>query len=557
MSDMVNKDMMNNQLFGFELKQILAYLVAIFFFAIIAISLCLCCKRRTYPSELVIIDSLCNNNPDSAFSLINKISSESFSEDDLWYLRFLKIKQKVKCNAVFSNADEINSIVDYYRKSEDKALLPQVLYCAGCVYVSLNDAPQAISFFHDALDCIGDATEYDFVKSQCFYQLGFLLSMQGLDREAIFWQRKALEMHIVMNDTERCVYDYENMAWSYRRINKIKMSVQCMGTAWRLAKKTNRKNIISEVASQFASLYSETGNLYKAKSFIDIALINPSKQSASAAYSLALEIYSKLGENRQAAAYCDSVLKYGNVYGKQYAYSWLTDRNLRLYGLNTTTDLFSRYKLYTDSIELINPIQASANANAMYNYALREKKNAKLEKDVRVKQMYMFTVLASSAFVVFLLSLMYLIQLKRKKKMEERLLLLNDALEKAKMFENGVFQQDEQKLSYQMMDTDVYNTITGLLKSDCSSGFQNWSQLTETIYAIYPMYKLKILKLKRMSDIEKHVCLLLKVGLSASEISKLVCRSPDTIYSICRRLYEKNFSDTPSAKKWKIFIQTP
>lgn len=555
MSDLVNKNMMDNRVFG--LKQILVYSVAIFFFAIVAISLCLCCNRRTYPSELVIIDSLCNNNPDSAFSLINKISPKSLSEDELWYLRFLKIKQKVKCNSVFSNADEINNIVDYYSKRGDKALLPQVLYCAGCVYVSLNDALQAMSFFHDALDCIGDAPEYDSEKSQCFYQLGFLLSMQGLDKDAILWQRKALGMHIVMNDIERCVYDYENLAWSYRRINKMKMSVRCMDTAWRLAKRTCRKKIISEVASQFASLYSETGNLYKAKYFVDIALVNPSRQSASAAYSLALEIYSKLGENQKAAAYCDSVLKYGNVYGKRYAYSWLTDRSLRLYERNTTTDLFSKYKLYTDSIELINPVQASANANAMYNYALREKKNAKLEKDVRVKQMYMFTVWALSAFVVLLLSLLYLMQLRRKKKMEERLLLLNDALEKAKMFENGAFQQDEQKSSCQMTETDVYSSIKELLKSDCSSGFQNWSQLTDTVYAIYPMYKLKVLKLKRMSDIEKHVCLLLKVGLSASEISKLVCRSPDTIYSICRRLYEKNFSDTPSAKKWRIFVQTP
>lgn len=97
----------------------------------------------SYPRELVVADSLCDNNPDSALTLIRKIKTDQLSDNESWYLRLLKIKQKVKRNENFTDDKEAKVLVDHFEKDGDKNLLPQALYCAGCIYISLNDTPQA------------------------------------------------------------------------------------------------------------------------------------------------------------------------------------------------------------------------------------------------------------------------------------------------------------------------------------------------------------------------------------------------------------------------------
>ena len=71
--------------------------------------------------------------------------------------------------------------------------------------------------------------------------------------------------------------------------------------------------------------------------------------------------------------------------------------------------------------------------------------------------------------------------------------------------------------------------------------FEDWDELFATVNRIYPSYKDNIAKFCRMSEIQMKVCVLLKIGVSFSDISVLVIRSKDTVYSICTRLYFKNF----------------
>lgn len=79
----------------------------------------------------------------------------------------------------------------------------------------MNDYPQATDYFLKAYE---ECSAYDSRKrlqALCCYQLGYIYSMQGLDNEAIPWQKRALAIHHTLDEWRRCVYDYENMAWSY------------------------------------------------------------------------------------------------------------------------------------------------------------------------------------------------------------------------------------------------------------------------------------------------------------------------------------------------------
>lgn len=72
-----------------------------------------CGNSHSYPRELVVADSLCDNNPDSALTLIRKIKTDQLSDNESWYLRLLKIKQKVKRNENFTD-DKEAKVLDLY-----------------------------------------------------------------------------------------------------------------------------------------------------------------------------------------------------------------------------------------------------------------------------------------------------------------------------------------------------------------------------------------------------------------------------------------------------------
>lgn len=515
-----------------------------------------CGNSHSYPRELVVADSLCDNNPDSALTLIRKIKTEQLSDNESWYLRLLKIKQKVKSNENFTDDKEAKVLVDHFEKDGDKNLLPQALYCAGCIYISLNDTPQAIECFQSVLNIYAD-DKHNRLKAQCYYQLGYLLSMQGLDKAAIPWQKKALEIHTNTGEIERCIYDCENIAWSYQVIGKTDSTEIFLQKAWHLSMKLKNERIISEIASQFASMYNERGNLDKAKTYINIALAHPQKQSVSPIYSLAMEIYSKLGETKHTEAYCDSVMKYGNVYGKKFAYQWQTRKALHQYGTLLASPCFEKYSQYTDSIEKITPVGASANANALYNYSLIENTNTELKIENNTQRTFIVKAIFVSIILFLMVVILTIVFLRHKKTLEERLELNKKSLKEAKMLEERANQDKENHLlDKKIATTVIYKDIIKILNSHSKKMVPDWQLLSETVYEIFPMFSSSLYKFKKMSEIELHVCLLLKIGISMKDIAKLVCRSEDSVYSICRRLYKKNFSDEPTAKKWKDLINS-
>lgn len=523
-----------------------------------------CGNSHSYPRELVVADSLCDNNPDSALTLIRKIKTDQLSDNESWYLRLLKIKQKVKRNENFTDDKEAKVLVDHFEKDGDKNLLPQALYCAGCIYISLNDTPQAIECFQSVLNIYADDKhniyaddKHNRLKAQCYYQLGYLLSMQGLDKAAIPWQKKALEIHTNTGEIERCIYDCENIAWSYQVIGKTDSTEIFLQKAWHLSMKLKNERIISEIASQFASMYNERGNLDKAKTYINIALAHPQKQSVSPIYSLAMEIYSKLGETKHTEAFCDSVMKYGNVYGKKFAYQWQTRKALHQYGTLLASPCFEKYSQYTDSIEKITPVGASANANALYNYSLIENTNTELKIENNTQRTFIVKAIFVSIILFLMVVILTIVFLRHKKTLEERLELNKKSLKEAKMLEERANQDKENHLlDKKIATTAIYKDIIKILNSHSKKMVPDWQLLSETVYEIFPMFSSSLYKLKKMSEIELHVCLLLKIGISMKDIAKLVCRSEDSVYSICRRLYKKNFSDEPTAKKWKDLINS-
>ncbi len=557
------------------------------------------CRPHTYPAELVAADSLCDSNADSAAVLISKISADELTDADRWYLRLLKVKQKVKCNEPFSNADEADALVEHYSGSGDVELLPQTLYCTGCVYDALEDMPQATDFFFKAVEQL-EQRGPSRLLSLCYYQLGYNLSFQDLHKQALHWQQKSLSSNLEAKRFKRCIYDYIDIAWTYGSLGDVRKSLACMQEARKLAAVHSPEDL-SEIDCQTAVHYMALPSLSQAKRHIDKALkAGCGNYNSSQLYSTALEVYSALGIDSKALGYCDSVLSVGNIHGKKYASWWLSKYYAESGNSKAAAYYIVSCKQYSDSIDRITASEALAKANAMYNYKQREKKNRMLEEDNIRKTLYVSVSLLSLVIVSLIFVILYARTRHKKEVFEKRCRILDELLKRQKATNAAsikekedeikriaqelveVKEQDAQKKSelegilkekeLELMGINidanqrtycdlrfkqslVYKKISEYLKgSSCS--FCEWDLLKETIEKNYPGFERRFANFENMNETEFKVCLLFRAGLGATEISSFVCKSRSSVYSICWRLYEKNFGKAAAPSEWEKLIKS-
>lgn len=579
-----------------------AFLIAACLCLSITVGLSSCTNGYKVSERLTKIDSICNTAPDSAKTLLEeyKLNNKPSDSAEIWFIRYLEIKTKVKFNGFFENDSDINAILEHYADCNDKGLMSQIYYCAGCIYVSLQNMPQAMDFFQKALKTIENEKDSEKLEALCCYQIGYVLMNQSLDAEACHWTQRALNLHIDMADSMRCIYDYENLAWSYRRTNKVDSALTCLKRAISIAEKTDDKETVTEIECQIASVYNDLGDTLLAKKHIDQALTYPSALSLSQTYSKALEIYHKLQLNNKTNALCDSVMKYGNVYGKEYAYWWLTQKSIHDNESNKAKTYLEKYKSYTDSVDFINASEAIAKANAAYNYNQKEKENRQLELE-NARQWIGLAISISLSIVIVMSAFIVVVTVrKRKNDIEKKNILLNSLLKKsqealtqeinekekeitvlnnnmAKFKEENIRKKNEYDSALQLMEQDlllarkelernksgknylvktsVYKHIANICSNESTNNFHEWKELEQAINTAFPDFFEKLYRFKKMSEIEWHVCMLIKLELNFTEIAKIVNKSPNTIYSICKRLHNKNFGFSAKPNEWAEIIR--
>lgn len=84
---------------------------------------------------------------------------------------------------------------------------------------------------------------------------------------------------------------------------------------------------------------------------------------------------------------------------------------------------------------------------------------------------------------------------------------------------------------------------------------KRWSELNALFAERMPYFEKTLRELTPMSDIEWHLCMLLKLGFTPSEMSVLLSRSPSSISAMRSRLYEKVYKKKGTPSDWDLFIQ--
>ena len=85
---------------------------------------------------------------------------------------------------------------------------------------------------------------------------------------------------------------------------------------------------------------------------------------------------------------------------------------------------------------------------------------------------------------------------------------------------------------------------------------EDWQEIENHVKKIYPGFRSQLRNLYAMSELEYHVCLLIKLRIAPKDIAAVMARDTSTISTVRSRLYGKVFGRKGGAKEWDDFIRS-
>jgi len=230
------------------------------------------CRQHTYNSVLTAADSIMEDSPDSAYTMLQTITdvSKYGDESNRTYYNLLNIQACYKLYKPTPHDSVIRSVVNYYQQSDDKSLLCRAYYYrAMTLYESgkhdealvlLKTGEQLATSIHDVLQL----SKYH--ESLCMVNFEANCNDLMLKYAQLF-----LGDAIMLKDTVLISRGFDHVSTSYFRMGKVKESEDYVLKTLPLLHKmsnTGRAHILTNLA---CTLHAN-GHLNQAKRFLLLSL---------------------------------------------------------------------------------------------------------------------------------------------------------------------------------------------------------------------------------------------------------------------------------------------
>ena len=541
--------------------------LAIAVMAIAAISVC--CSHHTYPRELVVADSLCESNPDSAEALLHRMpDSVLAAQPDRIYYDLLRIKAS---NNLYEPQKDstIFRIVDFFERYGDKEKLCQAYYYQGKYYVQHNDAPQALKCFQEALDMSDDNTPLAF-KSKIYSQSGTIFLDQNLFDEALAMYRRSFQCDSILGDTVNMAHGLRDMAQIYRHLEKNDSCGILLNQAYTLSEGSDNIFLKRTIVLSLVSFYLAEDKVNEAYRLYSNNLMEVEEMIQSPTYASAVMIYDKLGKSDSVYKYCNKIMSVGTPSAKQLALENLIDYYSVKGDLGKVRLLLKKYKDMSDTVRVMNTSETVMQMHSLYNYNLREKENTRLKFEAKEKS-FMFVLVAMA---LGLLCALMFYQRERGKKNYMRIKFMHEHLEqlyksscrqykvsldlkekeiaglmKKIDYLNGGSIEDKEKMR-------VYDMLRNRIRTNQKLTDKMWEDILLVIDRIYPGLRVKLMGAYGLDKEEFKISVLVKLDLLNMEIATLVCKTPGAVTQKRAAIYKKIFKEKGSSKDFDTYIKS-
>ena len=576
----------------------------VIFLLLIIMLLASCAGNRKYDDLMQRADSIMNVNDDSAtvaIRMLDGVKSQlsEFTKKQRMRYELLRHKAMNKACITFTSDSVMKEVVDYYdhHGSANERMLAN--YVLGCVYRDLHEAPMALEYYNKATE------QADTTAADCDYgtlyrvysQMGFLFSKQYLPYQLLDAFGKAMKYAYLAKDTLNAIINYQNRENAYSYLGN-KDSV----IAINLHAATMFKQIGNNYAAAIAfgcnyKYYIEKKDFINAKkafeAYNSTGYEGNSNYEDAKAYVLCLKgtYYMFTGQLDSACYILQQSLKFCKSFSNKAA---TTKALAHYYAKVNQPSLAMKYALqsseYNDS-DLIEARKTQLQqVQAMYDYG-RNQEIARMAEQKAKRSTQMNYMIVFACVVLFLfLSYVYRKQLAlKKKRIAASKLVYEDSLLKLKRLQEEKAQlvaEKDKKLA--QIITEKENAISKLVSeihdiqnryslSSMSDAYlvlknssiykkiqcieahpleemneEDWTELADTVEELIPNF-IPMLK-NRVSDRDYRICLLIRLGIPASLMARLLNLSDAAISKSRKTMLKKLCGKVGKPKEFDEYV---
>ena len=533
-------------------------------------------KIDSFPPELVKVERLCDSHPDSALHVLTEFDTTKCMPGALSYYKFLEIKgRSLSQERYHIAADSLNKIViDLEYVTPPPRTLADLYFTAGKVLFQANDYPQAQPYFQKALTQFS-ALKDDQKQGECSYLLGEILHSQCLYRDATKRLMSSEKHFIQAGDSVGLCKALRKQASCQCELKQNKEAGRNYRKALAIARLCRAHQLEAIVRGEYAAWLLDEGKISEAQLVLSTHSSTPTTRESSATRVAWARLYSLTGRHAAAAAMCRELLSDGTVDERLVAARILAAEAQQAGLLSEALHYTQMSLAVADSVRQRDAVLAVSQMNAAYNYENYAHQEHQLRKDKFRQQVAIDIILGVLLLVVLFFSWRLYrlgknrkVQLRRyaevvaslKETEEERKQLQHQLDEREKEYSDLTVQAGEQdKKLINIRKNPVYRKFKSAANADSGHNIvddSDWQSMETLVFGEFPHLQTVLLNIPNLSEQNRNMCLLIKIGFKPIEIARLLCSDKSTINSSRRRLYERVFGEKGSPAQWDEFIQS-
>ena len=576
----------------------------VIYLLLILLILASCAGNRKYDDLMQRADSIMDVDDDSATVAIRMLDGikpqlPEFSQSQKMRYELLRHKAMNKACITFTSDSVMKEVVDYYdhHGSANERMLAN--YVLGCVYRDMYEAPMALEYYNKATE------QADTTAADCDYgtlyrvysQMGFLFSKQYLPYQLLDAFGKAVKYAYLAKDTLNAIINYQNRENAYSYLGNKDSVIAINLQAAKLFKKHGNDYAAAIAFGCNYKYYIEKKDFINAKkafeAYNSTGYEGNSNYEDAKAYVLCLKgtYYMFTGQLDSACYILQQSLKFCKSFSNKAA---TTKALAHYYAKVNQPSLAMKYALqsseYNDS-DLIEARKTQLQqVQAMYDYG-RNQEIARMAEQKAKRSTQMNYMIVFACVILFLfLSYVYRKQLAlKKKRIAASKLVYEDCLLKLKRLQEEKAQlvaEKDKKLA--QIITEKENAISKLVSeihdiqnryslSSMSDAYlvlknssiykkiqcieahpleemheEDWTELADTVEKVIPDF-IPMLK-NRVSDRDYRICLLIRLGIPASLMARLLNLSDAAISKSRKTMLKKLCGKVGKPKEFDEYV---
>ena len=512
---------------------------------------CVSEEEKLTRNYLACVDTLIDKDPHRADSILDIISPfiEELPTDVQMEWRLFNANAKIQLGKRHFESSELTDVADYYENNGNVNLRMKAYLILGSLYIAEHKYPMALKTLYKGVESADTLdSHFKYRTLMCIWSfIAKTYYRQHLPEQEIMAQKKSIEYAQKANIIDDVLLYNALLIRAYNQKGDTVMTIKQTEKTVALCRKYNNNKRAVGLYTDVIYIHLNRKEYDKAFSYIkdieeqsDMYDENHNLYPIYVRYNYALGLYQLGMHNYDSARYHFNQLLCNKYKYREEAYDGL----LRLYQAKKDVDSITKYsELYKHAIDSI-----------LSEQHISEVSNAKMEHEIamyklsveRRQNRWIFVRIAFCVMFLFGICALTYWHKGNKKKNQKQIDELNAILADTEHKTQTVTTQNE-VLRSQMNAIKVLNDENEFFSSDLvakirvSKEFMNqidWDEMYNLVAKCMPVFNHVITEAK-MSSLERKVCVLVRMGMSNTDMCTIMGLEPSSITNTKSRANKK------------------